>query len=63
MLLKGTSTNPATPENSTFLTIPHLRELFGVKIALCAHTIGIGAAVASIALGTTVIEKHPASEA
>ena len=33
-------------------------ELFGCRVGLSDHTLGIGAAVASIALGGTVIEKH-----
>ena len=58
VLLKCTSTYPATPENSNLLTIPHLRELFQCEVGLSDHTLGIGAAVASVALGATVIEKH-----
>lgn len=58
ILLKCTSTYPATPENTNLLTIPHLRELFDVEVGLSDHTMGIGAAVASVALGSTVIEKH-----
>ncbi|MCU0842735.1 MAG: pseudaminic acid synthase [Thiobacillaceae bacterium] len=58
VLLKCTSTYPATPENSNLLTIPHLRELFDCEVGLSDHTLGIGAAVASVALGATVIEKH-----
>jgi N-acetylneuraminate synthase len=58
ILLKCTSTYPATPENSNILTIPHLRELFDVQVGLSDHTIGVGVAVASVALGATVIEKH-----
>ncbi|NER34632.1 MAG: pseudaminic acid synthase [Oscillatoria sp. SIO1A7] len=58
ILLKCTSTYPATPENSNLLTIPHLRELFDVQVGLSDHTMGIGAAVASVALGATVVEKH-----
>lgn len=58
ILLKCTSTYPATPENSHLLTIPHLRELFDCEVGLSDHTMGIGAAVASVALGATVIEKH-----
>jgi N-acetylneuraminate synthase len=57
-LLKCTSTYPASPENSNLLTIPHLRDLFGCKVGLSDHTLGIGASVAAIALGATVIEKH-----
>lgn len=58
ILLKCTSTYPATPENTNLLTIPHMRELFGCEIGLSDHTMGVGVAVASIALGATVIEKH-----
>jgi len=57
-LLKCTSTYPATPENSNLLTIPHLAQLFDVKVGLSDHTLGIGAAVASVALGANVVEKH-----
>lgn len=58
VLLKCTSSYPATPEHSNLATIPHLRELFGCQVGLSDHTLGIGAAVASVALGATVIEKH-----
>lgn len=58
VLLKCTSTYPATPENSNLLTIPHLRELFGTQVGLSDHTLGTGVSIASIALGATVIEKH-----
>jgi N-acetylneuraminate synthase len=58
VLLKCTSTYPATPENTNILTIPHLRELFGCEVGLSDHTMGVGVAVASVALGATVIEKH-----
>jgi pseudaminic acid synthase len=58
VLLKCTSTYPATPDNTNILTIPHLRELFGCEVGLSDHTLGVGVAVASVALGATVIEKH-----
>lgn len=58
ILLKCTSTYPATPEDSNLLTIPHLRQLFDCEVGLSDHTLGIGVAVASVALGATVIEKH-----
>ena len=58
ILLKCTSTYPATANNTNILTIPHMRELFGCEVGLSDHTMGIGVSVASIALGTTVIEKH-----
>jgi N-acetylneuraminate synthase len=58
ILLKCTSTYPATPEDSNILTIPHMRELFACEIGLSDHTLGIGVAIASVACGATVIEKH-----
>ena len=57
-LLKCTSSYPATPEGTNLLTIPHMKELFKCNVGLSVHTLGIGAAVASIALGAIVIEKH-----
>ncbi|SFC24205.1 pseudaminic acid synthase [Bacillus sp. OV322] len=58
ILLKCTSTYPASPENTNILTIPHMRKLFDVQVGLSDHTMGTGVAVASVALGATVIEKH-----
>lgn len=58
VLLKCTSTYPASPENSHLRTIPHLRELFGCEVGLSDHTAGLGAATAAVALGASVIEKH-----
>lgn len=58
VLLKCTSTYPATPANTNILTIPHMRELFGCEIGLSDHTMGTGVSVAAVALGATVIEKH-----
>jgi len=58
VLLKCTSTYPATPEHTNLLTIPHLRALFGCEVGLSDHTMGVGVAVASVALGATVVEKH-----
>lgn len=58
ILLKCTSTYPATAENTNILTIPHLRELFGCEVGLSDHTMGVGVSVASVALGATVVEKH-----
>jgi len=57
-LLKCTSTYPATPENTNLLTIPHLKQLFDCEAGLSDHTLGMGVAIASVALGATVIEKH-----
>jgi len=58
ILLKCTSTYPATPENSNLLTIPHMRELFQCEVGLSDHTMGVGVSVAAVAQGASVIEKH-----
>ena len=58
LLLKCTSSYPASPEHSHLVTIPHMRAMFGCPVGLSDHTLGIGAAVASVALGGVAIEKH-----
>jgi N-acetylneuraminate synthase len=58
VLLKCTSSYPASPENTNLRTIAHLRELFGCEVGLSDHTMGTGAAIAAIALGASVVEKH-----
>lgn len=58
VLLKCTSTYPATPENTNVLTIPHMRDMFGCEIGLSDHTMGVGVAVAAVAHGAVVVEKH-----
>ena len=58
ILLKCTSTYPATPENSNLRTIPDLAERFSCLSGLSDHTMGVGAAVASVAMGAALLEKH-----
>jgi pseudaminic acid synthase len=58
ILLTCTSTYPASPENTNLMKIPHMRDLFSCQVGLSDHTMGIGVAIAGIALGATVIEKH-----
>jgi len=58
VLLKCTSTYPASPANSNVGTISHMGELFKCQIGLSDHTMGVGVSVAAVALGATVIEKH-----
>lgn len=58
VLLKCTSSYPASPVDSNLRTLPHLRELFDCEVGLSDHTGGLGAAVAAVALGACVIEKH-----
>ena len=58
ILLKCTSTYPATPENTNLKTIPHLKNLFDVPVGLSDHTMGIGVPIAAVAMGACLIEKH-----
>ena len=58
VLLKCTSTYPASPENTNLKTIPHLSQMFDCLVGLSDHTMGIGVSIASISLGACVIEKH-----
>lgn len=58
VLLKCTSSYPAPPEKANLKTIPHMRDLYQINVGISDHTRGIGVAVASVALGATVIEKH-----
>lgn len=57
-MLKCTTDYPASPENSNLRTIPHMAQLFSCRSGLSDHTLGIGVAIASVALGSTLIEKH-----
>lgn len=58
VLLKCTSNYPATPLDSNIKTIPHMSAAFNCPVGLSDHTLGVGVAVASVAIGARVIEKH-----
>lgn len=58
VLLKCTSTYPASPDDSNLNAIAVLRDRYGCEVGLSDHTLGIGVSLAAIALGATVIEKH-----
>jgi pseudaminic acid synthase len=58
VILKCTSTYPATPENTNISTIPNMRDAFGVEVGLSDHTMGCGVAVAAVGLGAVLVEKH-----
>jgi len=57
-LLKCTSSYPSNPKNSNVITIPHMRDMFDCEVGLSDHTLGIGAALAAVSHGATIIEKH-----
>ena len=58
VLLKCTSTYPASPATTNLRTLPVLAETFNCPVGLSDHTLGVGASVAAVALGACVIEKH-----
>jgi len=58
ILLKCTSTYPATPENTNLLTMPDMKKRFRVNTGISDHTLSIGVSVAAVALGAVMIEKH-----
>ena len=58
ILLKCTSTYPSDPKDSNIITINDLKKQFKCEVGISDHTKGIGVSVASIAYGSTVIEKH-----
>ena len=58
VLLKCTSTYPAEPANTNLTTIAHMSDAFQCPVGLSDHTAGVGAAVAAVAFGAPVIEKH-----
>ncbi len=58
VLLKCSSTYPASTKDCNVITIPYMRKLFSCEVGLSDHTLGLGASIAAIAHGATVIEKH-----
>lgn len=57
-LLKCTSQYPATIEQANLLTIPDMKQRFGVKVGVSDHTMGSMVPVVAVSLGATVVEKH-----
>jgi pseudaminic acid synthase len=58
IVLKCTSAYPAPLEDMNLLQIPEMRKRFGVPVGLSDHTLGGAAAIAAVALGAVMVEKH-----
>lgn len=58
ILLRCNSGYPASPSEMNLRAIPEMRRLWDVVVGLSDHTLGHTAAVAAVALGACVIEKH-----
>lgn len=58
VLLHCTSNYPARMEDCNLNAIRTLRRRFGVPVGYSDHTLGSTAAVAAVALGACVVEKH-----
>lgn len=58
ILLKCTSTYPSPYEDMNLKVIPHMAETFDCLAGLSDHSMGTAVAVASVALGAKMVEKH-----
>ena len=58
ILLHCVSKYPCPPEGLNLSTIGFLRERYGIPVGFSDHSIGIDSALAAVALGAQVIEKH-----
>src|SRR5664279_2189652 len=58
IVLSCTASYPADPADSNLRGIPVLADTFETLVGLSDHTMGIGVAVAAVALGACAIEKH-----
>lgn len=57
-LLRGNNAYPALPEEMDLRTIGDMRARWNVPVGLSDHTPGIAVAVAAVAMGASIIEKH-----
>jgi len=58
VLLACTASYPAEPADARLANIAVLREAFGVPVGLSDHTLGVGVAIAAVAMGAVCVEKH-----
>ena len=57
-LLKCTSSYPAPLNKANLMTIPDMKERFGVKVGVSDHSMTNTLPITAVALGATVVEKH-----
>ena len=58
VLMQCSSIYPCPPDKSGINVVSEMKNKYSLKLGFSDHTKGIGASIASIVLGATVIEKH-----
>jgi N-acetylneuraminate synthase len=58
ILLQCTTEYPAPPQDANLRAMETMRSAFGLPVGYSDHTLGIHIAVAAVALGAVVLEKH-----
>lgn len=57
-LLHCTAAYPAPDAEANLRVIPRLRKRYGTRVGFSDHTVGVDIALAAVALGAQVVEKH-----
>lgn len=57
-LLKCVSIYPANHKDLNLESIKYLKNFFNCEVGFSDHTLGIGASIAAVSLGASIIEKH-----